>query len=252
MADTEHASRFTRDGFMRGFMEGIGLLPGMIAFGAVFGVLAEGVGLPVVGATAMSAFVFSGTAQLLAVHSWGAPDLLLATVVAVVAMNARYVLFGAAIQPWMRGVSPWIAYPSLFLLVDPNWATAMRERDAGRHDVAVFIGMGAACMVGWLAGTIAGAGFGGLLGDPRRLGLDDVEDLLTERLDQLLGIDRTDAADHAGAQVLLDAIDRCRRRRAQEARLELLPVDAVVDPFARGGHPFPGGDDRGVPSSPPR
>ncbi|MBN9431089.1 MAG: AzlC family ABC transporter permease [Bosea sp.] len=172
MADTEHASRFTRDGFMRGFMEGIGLLPGMIAFGAVFGVLAEGVGLPVVGATAMSAFVFSGTAQLLAVHSWGAPDLLLATVVAVVAMNARYVLFGAAIQPWMRGVSPWIAYPSLFLLVDPNWATAMRERDAGRHDVAVFIGMGAACMVGWLAGTIAGAGFGGLLGDPRRLGLD--------------------------------------------------------------------------------
>lgn len=157
---------------MRGFREGIGLLPGMIAFGVVFGVLAESVGLSVGGATAMSLFVFSGTAQLLALHSWGAADVLVTSVVAVVAMNARYVLFGAAIQPWMRGVSPWIAYASLFLLVDPNWAAAMRERDAGRHDVGVFVGMGAACMLCWIAGTIAGAGFGALLGDPRRLGLD--------------------------------------------------------------------------------
>ncbi len=166
------ASRFTRDGFSRGFLEGLGLLPGMIAFGIVFGVLADGVGLSVGGAAAMSFFVFAGTAQLLALHAWGGADMMVAVLVSVVAMNARYILFGAAIQPWMRGVSPWIAYPSLFLLVDPNWAAAMRERDAGRHDIAVFVGMGAALMVGWMAGTIAGAGFGQLLGDPRRLGLD--------------------------------------------------------------------------------
>lgn len=163
---------FSRDGFSRGFLEGIGLLPGMIAFGVVFGVLADGVGLSVSGAAAMSLFVFAGTAQLLALHAWGAPDLLLAVVVSVVAMNARYVLFGAAIQPWMRGLPPWIAYASLFLLVDPNWAAAMRERDEGRHDVAVFVGMGVAFMIGWIVGTVAGAGFGPLLGDPRRLGLD--------------------------------------------------------------------------------
>jgi len=163
---------FSRDGFSRGFLEGIGLLPGMIAFGAVFGVLADGVGLSVTGAAAMSLFVFAGTAQLLVLHSWGAPDLLVAVVVSVIAMNARYVLFGAAIQPWMRGLPPWIAYASLFLLVDVNWAAAMRERDAGRHDIAVFVGMGTAFMIGWIAGTVAGAGFGPLLGDPRRLGLD--------------------------------------------------------------------------------
>ncbi|MBZ9937727.1 AzlC family ABC transporter permease [Mesorhizobium sp. BR1-1-16] len=163
---------FSRDGFSRGFFEGIGLLPGMIAFGAVFGVLADGVGLSVTGAAAMSLFVFAGTAQLLALHSWGAPDLLVAVVVSVIAMNARYVLFGAAIQPWMRGLPPLIAYASLFLMVDANWAAGMRERDAGRHDIAVFVGMGTAFMIGWIAGTVAGAGFGPLLGDPRRLGLD--------------------------------------------------------------------------------
>jgi hypothetical protein len=36
------------------------------------------------------------------------------------------------------------------------------------------------------------------------LGLDDVEDLLPEGLDHLLGVDRPDAADHPGAEIFLD------------------------------------------------
>lgn len=169
---TTHSASFTGAGFRRGFMEGIALLPGMIGFGVVFGVLAGAVGISVAGASAMSVFVFAGTAQLLALHSWTAGDALVASIVAVVAMNSRYVLFGAALQPWMRGAPRPLAYASLFLLVDPNWAAAMRERDMGRHDIAVFAGMGLGCMVGWLLGTVAGAAFGQLLGDTRRLGLD--------------------------------------------------------------------------------
>ena len=166
------SATFTAAGFRRGFLEGLALLPGMIAFGIIFGVLAGQVGISILGAASMSVFVYAGTAQLLALHAWGAPDVLVAAVVAVIAMNSRYVLFGAAMQPWMRGLSPWIAYPSMFLMVDANWATAMQERDAGRRDVAVFAGMGLGCGVGWLAGTIAGTGFGQLLGDTYRLGLD--------------------------------------------------------------------------------
>lgn len=166
------SATFTAAGFRRGFIEGVALLPGMVAFGVVFGVLAGQVGISILGAASMSVFVYAGTAQLLALHSWHAPDLLIAVVVAVVAMNSRYILFGAAMQPWMRGLSPWIAYPSMFLMVDANWATAMQERDAGRRDVAVFAGMGLGCGVGWLAGTIVGTGFGQLLGDTYRLGLD--------------------------------------------------------------------------------
>ena len=78
------------------------------------------------------------------------------------------------------------------------------------------------------------------------LGLDDVEHLLAERLDHLLGVDRADAADHAGAEIFLDALDRRRCRRAHEARLELLAMGAVVDPFARRGDPLAGGDRGGV------
>ena len=71
------------------------------------------------------------------------------------------------------------------------------------------------------------------LAQPFRLGLDHVEDLLAERPDQLAGVDRADAPDHARAEILLDALDGGRLGGAHEARLELLTVGAVVDPLAR-------------------
>ena len=77
-------------------------------------------------------------------------------------------------------------------------------------------------------------------------GLDNVEHLLAEGSDELLGIDRAHTPDHAGREVLLDAVGRSRRRGAQEARFELLAVGAVVDPFARGGDPFAGRNGCGV------
>ena len=76
--------------------------------------------------------------------------------------------------------------------------------------------------------------------------LDDVEHLVAEGAHQLLGVDPADAADHAGGEVFLDALGRRRRRGAHEARLELLAVGAVVDPFAGRRHPLAGRDRGGV------
>ena len=70
--------------------------------------------------------------------------------------------------------------------------------------------------------------------------LDDVEHLLAEAADHLLRIDRADAADHAGGEVFLDALDRGWCRGAHEVRFELLAVGVVVDPFARRRDPLAG------------
>ena len=86
----------------------------------------------------------------------------------------------------------------------------------------------------------------GHLAQPFRLRLDDVEHLLTERPDHLPGIDRPDAADHAGAEVFLDTLDRRGLRGAHKARLELLTMGAVIDPFPRCGDPLPGRDHGSV------
>ena len=86
----------------------------------------------------------------------------------------------------------------------------------------------------------------GHLAKPIGLGLDDVEDLLPEGFDHLLGIDGPDAPDHPGAEIFLDPVDRTRSRSLQKPRLELLAVGAIVDPFAGCGDPLAGGDDRGM------
>ena len=86
----------------------------------------------------------------------------------------------------------------------------------------------------------------GHLAQPFRLGLDDIENLLAERLDHLFGIDRSDASDHSGAEIFLDAVNRRRRRRAHKARFELLAMGVIVDPFTRCCNPLAGRDDGGV------
>jgi hypothetical protein len=70
------------------------------------------------------------------------------------------------------------------------------------------------------------------LAQPVRRRLDHVEHLLAEGAQELLGVGRADAPDHAGREVLFDAVGRGRGRCAQEPRLELLAVCPIVDPFA--------------------
>ena len=74
--------------------------------------------------------------------------------------------------------------------------------------------------------------------------LGRVQHALGECPDQLLGVDRPDALDHAGAQVSPDALERGRRGSAQKGGLELVPVGPVVDPRV-GGLDELAGADRG-------
>src|SRR6266446_10562962 len=59
--------------------------------------------------------------------------------------------------------------------------------------------------------------------------LNNVEHLVAEGAQELLGVGRADAPDHAGREVLLDAIGRGRGRCAQERRFELLAVCPIID-----------------------
>jgi hypothetical protein len=63
-----------------------------------------------------------------------------------------------------------------------------------------------------------------------RLRLDDVEHLLSESAQQFLGVDRSDAPDHARGQIFLDAFDGCWGRGLEEAGLELLTMSSVIRP----------------------
>jgi len=61
------------------------------------------------------------------------------------------------------------------------------------------------------------------------------------------GVGRADAADHAGTEVALDAVERRGRGRLEEVGPELQPVRVVIGPGARRLDPLADRDHRGVP-----
>ncbi len=67
---------------------------------------------------------------------------------------------------------------------------------------------------------------------PLWLHFDRIEHLLAKGANELLGVDRADAADHPGPEILFDTIERSRFRGLEKPCLELLPMSAVIDPFA--------------------
>ncbi|MEJ5991337.1 AzlC family ABC transporter permease [Ramlibacter sp. PS3R-8] len=163
---------FTSQGFRRGFVAAQPLAPGTFLYGVVFGVLASEKGLAWAEALLMSVLVYSGSAQLAALQGWSASPLVAALVTTVVLINARYVLYGASIQPWLRVATRPQAFATLFFLGDGNWALSMREYHAGYRDAGFLFGSGVATALPWFVGTAAGHLVGSTIPHPTALGLD--------------------------------------------------------------------------------
>jgi hypothetical protein len=69
-------------------------------------------------------------------------------------------------------------------------------------------------------------------------GLDDFEGRFAENADDPIGELGTDASDHPGAEVFLDAFSRRRRGRLEHIGLELKAMRAIGEPDAHGMNEF--------------
>lgn len=163
---------FTSAGIRRGLLRAQPLALGVLVYGLVFGVLAAEAKLTALEAFLMSAAVYSGSAQIAALQAWSSAPLLLPLAATILVMNARYILYGAALRPWLGGLGAHQVYPTLYFLGDGNWALSMKEHAEGRTDAGFVFGSGVAMFVPWTLGTLAGHAGGSLLSDPRALGLD--------------------------------------------------------------------------------
>jgi len=166
------APPFTSRGLRAGAFGVAPLLPVVVMYGIAFGVMAGAAGLSASEAALLSAVVNAGGAQMASLQAWDNPVPILAVGLTTVAMNARYLLLGAALRPWFSGLPPHQSYSSLFVMGDANWALALQEREEGRNDAAFLMGSGAILWLVWVSATVAGQVFGQVLGDPARFGLD--------------------------------------------------------------------------------
>lgn len=166
------ATTFTADGFRRGFAQAQTLAVGVLAWGVTFGLLARESGLSALEAMTMSAVVYSGSAQAATVGGIAAGAGILASVFTVLMLNARYLLYGAALRPWLGAVPARQAYATLFVLGDGNWVLSMNAYRAGETDAAFVLGSGLAMFLPWVGGTLAGSLLGDLIAHPEVLALD--------------------------------------------------------------------------------
>jgi predicted branched-subunit amino acid permease len=164
---------FTPAGVLRGARELAPLAFTTVgAFALAFGVAARQGGLELGEATVMTALVFAGASQFAALGVWSDPLPVLSILVATAAVNARFLLMGAALRPWVHHLPGWKLYPSLFFLADPVWAKTLREFERDLEDAGYLLGGGLVFWFVWVGLTIAGYQLGSGIGDPARWGID--------------------------------------------------------------------------------
>ena len=144
----------------------------VVIFGLAFGVAALSRGLSGLEAMLMSALVFAGASQFAVLELWGPEIPLLPLIATTFAINARHLLMGAAIQPWLAHLPPAQRYASVVVMSDSNWAMAAADHQKGETNVGMLVGGGIALWVTWLFGTLLGVLFGSGIEEPQRFGLD--------------------------------------------------------------------------------
>jgi 4-azaleucine resistance transporter AzlC len=136
-------------------------------FGASFGLLAVDAGMGWLGAVAMSATTFAGSAQFAAASILEDGGGAAAAIVAALLLNARYVPLSLAVASIFPG-SRRRRLLEAQLIVDESWALSGRS---GRFQYGVLAGAGILLYVFWVGGTALGTVAGDLL-DPEAIGLD--------------------------------------------------------------------------------
>jgi 4-azaleucine resistance transporter AzlC len=154
--------------------DAVGIAVSAGGFGFVYGLSAREAGFSPIEAMAMSTIVFAGAAQFAAVGyvasglAW--PGIILLTAL----LNARHLLYSAALRPWLREVPLARRAVMAHLLTDEAFALAISHfRRIGRTDErGYWIGAVASTFIPWNLATLGGVLLGAQIPDPARLGID--------------------------------------------------------------------------------
>ena len=157
-------------------MEALGIGASAMGFGFVYGLAARDAGFSPVEAVAMSILVFGGAAQFAAVGyvagglAW--PGVIILTAL----LNARHLLYSAALAPWLRETPRPRKAVMAHLLTDEAFAlTIAHFQRIGRSDErGYWIAAVLSTFIPWNLATLAGVTLGAQIPDPARLGLDVV------------------------------------------------------------------------------
>lgn len=164
-----------RHEFLTGAKDTLPLIIGAIPFGLIFGTLAVSSGLSFIGTLAMSAFVFAGSAQFIAVGllalgtSW--PIIVVTTFV----VNLRHLLYAVTLVPYVKPLSSRWQIPLAFWLTDETFAVVInryQQPDKSPYKHWYYLGSAVAMYSNWQLCTFLGLTTGQMFPDMATWGLD--------------------------------------------------------------------------------
>jgi 4-azaleucine resistance transporter AzlC len=161
---------------MREFRQGvIDVLPVIAAasvIGLLFGTIAVSKGLSVLETGLMSASVFAGAAQFVAIELWRDPVPWFFLTVTVFIVNIRHVLMGASLSRHMGDITSGWRAPLLYVMADENWAFSERRVLTQPLTMAYYLGLSLPMVTTWTVSSVMGARAGAWLKDPAAYGFD--------------------------------------------------------------------------------
>jgi predicted branched-subunit amino acid permease len=166
---------FSASGFRHGARIALPAFPGFIMFALAFGTAAAQKGLTFGQTMGLSAFVYAGASQMVGLEIWQkvwSPSTILTIMTVTAIVNARMILLGATLQPWLKHEPKARTVLNLFLLTEAGWLLSTRYHGSGGRDVGVLLGTAVVLYGVWLLATLAGYFAGALVPEPRRFGLD--------------------------------------------------------------------------------
>lgn len=157
----------------KGFRDIMPLALGAALYGTAFGLLAAQAGMSNLQTGVMGAFVFSGSAQFVAVERLAAGAGAITALIAGIALNLRILLMTASLRDVLQNRPLWQKILGVHMTTDESWALFHATRAKGQTTSYWYlVGAGLGMWVLWLASTLAGVSFAASLPEPRALGID--------------------------------------------------------------------------------
>lgn len=147
----------------QGFKAMLPLIPGIIPFGAVMGSAFNEAKLSFTQAMMMDMSLYSGAAQLATTDLMKTQAAVFVVVTSGLIINARFLLYSAAMSPYLKEASPLVKFFCAFTLTDQSYAamTANHEKfNTNAETVQFYMGTALAMLIAWHASVIAGFIFG--------------------------------------------------------------------------------------------
>lgn len=153
--------------FLKGVVDELPILLGVVPFGLIFGALAVHNGLNPFEAQSTSYIIFAGSAQFIAVQLLGANASIAVILMVVFVVNIRHALYSASVAPFIAHLKPVWKYILAYFLTDEAYVVAITNYEknglsAWRH--WYFLGAGVTLWASWqvstLVGILLGAGIG--------------------------------------------------------------------------------------------